>query len=51
MTNQLTTNFSHHHYTNFDREKLFLEKSSLILLITYQKWVELISKVYNAQGE
>ena len=40
MTNQLTINFSHHHYTNFDREKLFLKKSSIILLTTNQKWVD-----------
>ena len=51
MTNQLTINFSHRHYTNFDRDKLFLEKSSIIFLITNQKWVELISKVSYLQGE
>ena len=37
MTNQLTINFFHRHYTNFDREKLFLEKSSIILLIGSRK--------------
>ena len=43
MKNQLTItiNFSHHHYTNFDRDKLFLEKSTIIL----------ISKVSYLQGE
>ena len=43
MKNQLkiTINFSHHHYTNFDRDKLFLEKSSIIL----------ISKFSYLQGE
>ena len=51
MTNQLTINFSHRHYTNFDRDKLFLEKPSIILLITSQKWVELMTKVSDAQGE
>ena len=44
-------NFSHRLYTNFDRDKLFLEKSSIILLITNQKWVELMNKVSYAQGE
>ena len=32
MTNQLTINFFHRHYTKFDRDKLFLGKSSIILL-------------------
>ena len=51
MTNQLTINFSHPHYTNFDRDKLFLEKSFIIFFITNPKWVELMSKVSYAQGE
>ena len=38
-------------YTNFGREKLFLQKSSTILLIMNQKWVELISKVSISQGD
>ena len=32
MTNQLAINFSHRHYTNFDRDKFILEKSSIKLL-------------------
>ena len=51
MTNQLTINFLHHHYTNFDRDKFFLERFSIILLITNRKKVKLISKVSYAQGE
>ena len=43
MANQLTINFFHRHYTNFDRDKLFPEKSSIILFITNQKF--LMSKV------
>ena len=51
MTNQLTINFSYRHYTNFDGDKLFQEKSSVILLITNQMWLNLISKVSYAQVE
>ena len=51
MKNQLTINFSHRYYANFDRDKLFLGKSSIILSITNKKWVELMSKVSYAQGE
>ena len=35
--NQLTINFSRRHYTNFDRDKLFLYKSPIILLTTSKK--------------
>ena len=37
MTNQLTVNFFHRDYTNFDRDKLLAEKYSIILLITNKK--------------
>ena len=37
MANQVTINFFHRHYTNFDRDKLFLERSSIILSITNRK--------------
>ena len=40
MTNQLTMNFSYRNYTNFDWDKLFLGKSSIMLLIShfYTPW-------------
>ena len=49
--NQLTINFSRRHYTNFDRDKLFLYKSPIILLTTSKKWVKLMNKVSHAQDE
>ena len=45
MANQLTIKVLHCYSANFDRDKLFLEKSVLTLLTTNQKWVELISTV------
>ena len=51
MTNQLIINFFHRHYTIFDGDILFLEKSSVILLITNKKWVELMSKASYVHGE
>ena len=51
MTNQLIINFFHRHYTIFDGDILFLEKSSVILLITNKKWVELMSKASYVHDE
>ena len=51
MTKQLTINFSHCHYTNFGRDKLLVEKSSIILLITNKKLVDSMSKVSDEQAE
>ena len=50
MTSQHTIYSFGPYYTNFDRDKLFPEKSP-VLLITNQKSVELISNVSYVQGE
>ena len=51
MTKQLTINFSHCHYTKFGRDKLLVEKSFIILLITNKKLAESMSKVSYGQAE
>ena len=51
MTKQLTINFSHCHYTNFGQDKLLVEKSFIILLITNKKLAESMSKVSYGQAK
>ena len=51
MTKQLTINFSHCHYTKFGRDKLLVEKSFIILLITNKKLAESMSKVSYGQAK